>query len=87
MIKNLIFIELQISCNWIIYSVVEKQNCRNFKKIMYSMTKALANIEGNVCAYNAVFVFSFGVGFLVLSPKCSFSGKSDSTINILLKVQ
>lgn len=34
-----------------------------------------------------LFVFSFGVGFLVLSPKCSFSGKSDSTINILLQVQ
>lgn len=66
------------------YFVVEKQNYRSFKK--YYIIKALADIEGNICTYNALFVLCFGVEFLVLSPKCSFLGKSDSRINILLKV-
>lgn len=52
-----------------------KTRYRNF------IIKALDDIEGNICTYNDVFVFSFGVGFLVLSPKCSFSGKSNSIID------
>lgn len=53
---------------------------------MYFMIKVLVNIEGNVCIYNVVFVFSFGVGFLVLLFKCLFLGKLDFIINILFKV-
>ena len=50
-------------------------------------------IKEDTCMEHAVFgvlfyfSFSCSVGFLVLSPKCSFLGKSDSIIKLLLKVQ
>lgn len=50
-------------------------------------------IKEDTCMEHAVFgvlfyfSFSCSVGFLVLSPKCSFLGKSDSIIKLLLKVK